>query len=354
MAKEPGSHKPAFDLLSQACLKVLGPPVLPQIRYCLSTPSTLLNSALGIGGIPGGCAIEIIGDPGKGKTSLAISIVASAQQQGGWAHWADAERRLDRKFANMLGADLENRFLYCQPDNLEQYLGLLEKGIDLALAEQKTNPVPVVFVLDSVAVLGLANNGVKDFEKTNILPMSIPQQWTQFWQRKISKSMSGTNIYLLLLNHQRVQVDFFGHGPPKKRSPGGSMLGYMDSVKIYVNGYPFPAASTMGKHYNHLDSDSGAIQKFHIEKNSAGAPWREAEIPFFFHRGYDDALGCLRYLMDSDIGEICWSAGYKLRDGTKVPDYSTLVSLLQNPDWARVFKQWAAEVYHQRNVYQGP
>lgn len=352
MAKEIRS---AFDIISASCDKTLGKPTLPEVRYCLPTPSTLLNCALGIGGLPGGCCTEIIGDPGKGKTSLALAICAMAQQAGGWCFWADAERRLDRKFAAMQGLDLTQRFLYHQPDYLEQELTLLETWIANALVEQRKNPVPVVGVVDSVAVLGVKAIMDGRFEKQKILPMTVPQQWTQFWQRVVSKSMAGSNIYLLLLNHQRVAVDFFGHGPPKKRSPGGSMLGYMDSVKIFVSGYQFPSGGSLSKHFHKdHDADIGAIQKFTIEKNSVGAPWREAEIPFFFHQGYRDDLGCLEYLRAQE--QIVWdskhqqySIGGSLDYG--VTSYEALVGLLDNPEWVKTFKQWAAQHYMSRNNF---
>ena len=137
------------------------------------------------------------------------------------------------------------------------------------------------------------------------------------------------------------------------------MLGYMDSMKIMVDGYKFPAASHLGKHFNYLDADAGAMQTFVIDKNSVGAPWREAEIPFFFQGGYWDALSCLEYLRSKD--EISWGGSGKgwIQSGegqqvglpTGLDSYAALVSLLYNPDWVELIRKWAVEVYYRRNYY---
>lgn len=361
--KPPSStDKTAYALLHAASNKALGLVKLPSVRFRIPTPSTLLNCATGIGGLAGGTCTEIMGKSAKGKTSLMLGIAANIQRMGGWVGgWGDAEQRLDRKFAEDQGVNLEERFIYFRPKNLEEYLDLTEKGIMLAVEDQKKNPVPVGFFLDSVAALGTKaqQEGELDKEKTKILPMSAPQQWTRFWQRNVAKSIAGTNIYLVLANQVRVSVDFFGHGPPKVHSPGGSMLGYMDSMKIMVDGYKFPAASHLGKHFNYLDADAGAMQTFVIDKNSVGAPWREAEIPFFFQGGYWDALSCLEYLRQKE--EISWGGSGKgwIQSGegqqvglpTGLDSYAALVSLLYNPDWVEIIRKWAVEVYYRRNYY---
>ena len=49
----------------------------------LSTGSLSLDMALGIGGVPKGRIVEIYGPEASGKTTLALHVVASAQQNGG-------------------------------------------------------------------------------------------------------------------------------------------------------------------------------------------------------------------------------------------------------------------------------
>ena len=63
-------------------------PVIP-------TGSLALDIALGTGGVPRGRIIEIYGPESSGKTTLALSMVAEAQKEGGIAAFVDAEHALD-------------------------------------------------------------------------------------------------------------------------------------------------------------------------------------------------------------------------------------------------------------------
>ena len=51
----------------------------------IPTGSLALDHALGVGGIPRGRVIELFGPESSGKTTLALHIVAEAQNQGGIA-----------------------------------------------------------------------------------------------------------------------------------------------------------------------------------------------------------------------------------------------------------------------------
>ena len=54
-----------------------------------------LDLALGGKGLPRGRIVEIFGPESSGKTTLALSIVANAQREGGVAAFIDAEHALD-------------------------------------------------------------------------------------------------------------------------------------------------------------------------------------------------------------------------------------------------------------------
>src|SRR6058998_3843365 len=57
----------------------------------ISTGSLGLDLALGVGGVPRGRVIEIYGPESSGKTTLALSVVAQAQKDGGVCAFIDAE-----------------------------------------------------------------------------------------------------------------------------------------------------------------------------------------------------------------------------------------------------------------------
>src|SRR3990167_8366701 len=98
----------------------LGDGVVTKID-AISTSSLGLDAALGIGGIPRGRVTEIYGPESSGKTTLALHIIAEAQDMGGTAAFIDAEHALDPKYAKNLGVNTD-ALLVSQPDNGEQAL----------------------------------------------------------------------------------------------------------------------------------------------------------------------------------------------------------------------------------------
>ena len=90
----------------------------------IPTGSFGLDIALGIGGIPKGRITEIYGPESSGKTTLALSIIAQAQKQGGIAAFIDAEHAFDPIYAKNIGVDIDN-LLVSQPDYGEQALEIV-------------------------------------------------------------------------------------------------------------------------------------------------------------------------------------------------------------------------------------
>ena len=80
----------------------------------------------------------------RGKTTLTLHVVASAQKAGGEAAFIDAEHALDPVYAKALGVDVD-RLLVSQPDTGEQALEITEALV-------RSGAVDVV-VVDSVAAL---------------------------------------------------------------------------------------------------------------------------------------------------------------------------------------------------------
>ena len=61
----------------------------------IPTGSLALDIALGVGGVPRGRIVEIFGPEMSGKSTLALHLIAEAQQVGGMAAYIDVEHALD-------------------------------------------------------------------------------------------------------------------------------------------------------------------------------------------------------------------------------------------------------------------
>ena len=110
----------------------------------IPTGSLGLDIALGIGGLPRGRVVEILGPESSGKTTLALQTIAEAQRRGGICAFVDAEHALDPVYARKLGVDIDE-LLISQPDTGEQALEIADTLVRSGAVE--------VLVIDSVAAL---------------------------------------------------------------------------------------------------------------------------------------------------------------------------------------------------------
>lgn len=85
----------------------------------ISTSFPELDAALGIAGIPRAHLTEIYGAPTSGMGTLALKVVAAAQQQGGAAVYIDSDRTFDPDYAARCGVCLD-RLVIVRPYTLAQ------------------------------------------------------------------------------------------------------------------------------------------------------------------------------------------------------------------------------------------
>lgn len=126
---------------------------LPRIapRFSKSEASSIptgclsLDWALGAGGFPRGCLIEIFGLPDSGKTSVALEALAATQRAGGTGAYLDAEHALDPSWAATLGVRTE-ALIYATPTATAEAFAMITTLVTTCAVD--------LLVLDSVAALG--------------------------------------------------------------------------------------------------------------------------------------------------------------------------------------------------------
>src|SRR5436309_2869899 len=147
----PEQHEPSLQAALDAVEQQFGAAVVASPNGTASTPpavvptgSLALDHALGVGGIPRGRISEVYGPEGVGKTTLALSVLAQAQQAGGTGVFVDAEHALDLAWAKTCGIDTDH-LLLCRPHSGEQALQVANVLVDSGAVD--------VLVIDSVAAL---------------------------------------------------------------------------------------------------------------------------------------------------------------------------------------------------------
>lgn len=287
--------------------------------YGVPIPDNLpLQHLLGVDVLALGRAMTFIGDKGTSKSSLGWYAAKLMLKAGGMAVFMDAEHKTnpDQVRAIIDNDELMSRVLYTKIRSLDEMIGGLQYYTKMYKTIVPSGDVPLLFLIDSYN--GVTSKDTADkinkSEDVNYGAARNVAKMQEFFQKFLPMDLEPNPFSLIMINHQKTDVDQKGSYSISKHEPGGTHKEFMYTWKLEMS-----KASS-------VESVEGMtpIYKMKVIKSSLGQTYKHSlEIPYESRMG-DDGLEHISYNWDV-----------------------ALVNLLSND---KISKTKLAEVMHFRRV----
>jgi protein RecA len=237
-------------------------------------------------GLPLGKLVEIFGEEGAGKSSLAYRVCGYAQNMGYETCWIDVENSWSDDLAIINGVNRDTMWfsdlvndqdpdtIYAAEDVFDNIINIIKTGVS---NEEKTGKKLGVIVLDSVASLMSKAQRDKDAGESTVAEVARLMSNNL---KKIMNYAAKYGVLVIFINQIREKIGVMFGNP--ETTPGGRALRYHSSIRLRV-GRASKSGEITVKESDGSETLLGAKAKVRIIKNRFAKPYRDTlEIPIYY------------------------------------------------------------------------
>ena len=234
-------------------------------------------------GIPLGKVVEIFGEEGGGKSSLAYRIVGYAQKMDLKCVWIDTERSFSDNLARINGVDRDELYYsdmsnpntpdepYYAENVFDSIIELCKSGVDVIVLDSLANLVPKARMDASAEDIKVA-----------VLARLMSEN-----MGKIVNYAAKYNTMVVFINQLRHKIGVFFGSP--ETTPGGKSLKHNASLRIQIS-----KKNSRDDDIYRTNSDGsktliGRNARVRIQKNRFAKPFLDSiEIPVYYEPYFPD------------------------------------------------------------------
>ncbi|MFW6129644.1 MAG: hypothetical protein ACOC56_00580 [Atribacterota bacterium] len=234
-------------------------------------------------GMPRGKIVEIFGEEGGGKSSLAYRVCGFAQKMGYSCAWIDTEHSFSDDLARINGMN-QSEVYYSDMSNKddEDVVFHAEDVFDAIIALCKSDVK--VIVLDSVANLVPKARMEKEAGKQTV---GIVARLMSENLGKIANYASKYGVLIIFINQLREKIGIMFGSP--ETTPGGRSLKHNSSLRIQISKKGGKDADIYAEDENGQKRLIGRTARCNIRKNRFAKPFFEGiEIPIYYEPYFPD------------------------------------------------------------------
>ncbi len=272
----------------------------------IDTGSFIFNAAISgklTGGMPDNKAIVLAGDPGTGKTFVALGIVKNFlnSNKKGRVFYFDTESAVTNQMMEERGIDIK-RVVKSEPASIERFRTVAINLLDKYIALPDDEKFPMLMVLDSISMLP-SNKEITDIGEGSDTRDMTKAQLLKGAFRVLRLRLSKAKVPLIITNHVYAVI---GSYVPTKDMGGGSGAKYAADTIVFLS-----------KKNEKVDKDVvGQIIHVKMVKSRLSRENTKVDTRIMYDGGLDKYYGLLPLAEEAGLVKRVANK-YEFPDGTK-------------------------------------